>query len=72
VKVKCDVHQWMTAYVWVQNNALVAISGDDGSFVMRNVPPGEWTVETWHERFGVRRAKVRVLPGAVARVDFRY
>ena len=52
--------------------ALVAVSGDDGSFVIRNVPPGEWTVETWHERFGVRRAKVRVLPAAVARVDFRY
>ena len=72
VKLKCDVHQWMNGYVWIQDNSLFAVSGEDGSFVIKHVPPGIWTIETWHERFGARTATVLVLPWMAARVDFRY
>jgi plastocyanin len=72
IKIKCDVHPWMSAYVWVHDNPLFAVTSDDGSFMIRHVPFGIWTVRAWHERFGERTAQVLVLPWIVSRVDFRY
>ena len=52
IRFKCDVHPWMTAYLLVTDNPYYAISGDDGSFTIANVPPGRYTVEIWHEKSG--------------------
>jgi len=60
LKFKCDVHNWMTAYVWVQNNSYFAITGDSGAFEMRNVPAGTWEIETWHERLPPQKIKIVV------------
>ena len=58
IEVKCDVHPWMRAYVGVFSHPYFAVSGTDGSFTFRNLPPGEYTLEAWHERFGKRSQKV--------------
>jgi hypothetical protein len=60
MKFKCDIHQWMTAYVWVQNNDAFAVSDKDGKFEIANVPVGTWDVTAWHERFGEKNAKITV------------
>jgi len=68
VKFKCDVHPWMTGYVAVTEHPFFAVTGDDGSFTIPNVPAGTYTVEAWHERFGTTTAEVTVAkdkPGAV-------
>lgn len=62
IKFKCDVHPWMTAYVVMTDNPHFAVTGDDGSFSIPNVPPGKYTVEAWHERFGTKTAEVTVAP----------
>ena len=72
VKLKCDVHPWMTAYLWVLDNALFSVTGSDGAFRIEKLPPGVWTVEVWHERFGTRTAQVTVVPWGRTRVDFHY
>jgi plastocyanin len=58
IEVKCDIHPWMRAYVGAFSHPYFAVSGPDGSFTLRNVPPGEYTLEAWHERFGTRSQKV--------------
>jgi hypothetical protein len=58
IEVKCDIHPWMRAYVGAFSHPYFAVSGTDGSFTLRNVPPGEYTLEAWHERFGTRSQKV--------------
>jgi plastocyanin len=63
VKFKCDVHPWMTGFVLVTDNPYHAVSGDDGSFSIPNVPPGKYTVEVWHERFGTQTKEVTVSDG---------
>ena len=72
LKLKCDVHQWMTAYVWVQNNPWFAVTGDDGSFTIKGVPAGKYEIEAWHERFGNKKGEVTVEPGKPAEVKLEY
>jgi hypothetical protein len=72
MKLKCDVHQWMTGYLWVQDNSYFAVTGDDGSFGIKQLPPGTYDIEAWHERFGFRRGVVTVLPFGAANFDFHY
>ena len=60
VKLKCDVHPWMTAYVLVSSHPFFAVTGDDGTFKITGVPAGSYTVEAWHERYGAKTAQVTV------------
>ncbi len=64
VKFKCDVHPWMTAYLLVTDNPYFAVSGEDGSFSINDLPPGKYTVEIWHERLGTQTKEVTVAEGA--------
>jgi plastocyanin len=72
IKLKCDVHQWMTGYAWVQNNPLFAVTGDDGKFDIKGLPEGSFDIEAWHERYGVQKGKITVAAGKPAewKVEF--
>jgi plastocyanin len=72
LKFKCDVHPWMTAYVWVQNNPWFAVTGEDGSFEIKGVPAGKYEIEAWHEKYGSKKAEVTVAEGKPAQVKFDY
>jgi plastocyanin len=69
---KCDVHSWMRGYVGVNKNPFQAISGDDGSFKIDNIPPGSYTIEAWHEKYGPKTVEVKVEAGKPATVNFKY
>lgn len=71
VRVKCDVHSWMSAYVVVAEGPS-GVSGDDGGFVVRNVPAGSYTVTAWHEKLGEKSAQVTVPASGEATVDFTF
>lgn len=71
VKIKCDVHPWMGAYVGVLDHPFYSVSSDDGSFTINNVPPGEYVVEAWHEKYGSQTMTVKV-EAAAATADFSY
>jgi plastocyanin len=68
----CDVHSWMTAYIGVVTNPYFAVSDSAGTYVINNVPPGTYTIDTWHERYGPLKKTVKVAAGAAATVDFSY
>jgi plastocyanin len=72
LKFKCDVHQWMTGYIWVQNNGYTAVTGEDGTFDIKGVPAGKYEIEAWHERFGSKKGEVTVSPDKPAEVKFEY
>ncbi len=71
-KLKCDVHQWMTGYIWVQTNDHFAVTGADGTFEIGNLPVGTYQLEAWHERFDVKSAALVVEAGKPATIDFQY
>ena len=58
IELKCDIHPWMRAYLGIFDHPYFALSGADGSFTLQNLPPGEYTIEAWHERFGTHSQKV--------------
>jgi len=71
VKLTCDVHGWMNAYVVVCDNPCFAVSGDDGAFSFR-APPGTYTIEAWHEKLGTHTAEITVPEGGTVSQDFAF
>jgi plastocyanin len=49
VPVKCNQHPWMKSYFGVTKHPFFAVSAEDGSFTIKGVPPGKYTVVAWHE-----------------------
>lgn len=73
VKIKCEVHPWMHAYAGVLDHPFFAVSGDDGSFTIKNLPPGDYTIEAWHEKYGTQDQKVSIAAdGDTKDVQFQY
>ena len=72
VKFKCDVHPWMRAYVGVLNHPFFSVTGADGTFEIKDLPASKYTIEAWHEKFGVQTQEVTVEETAPAKVDFSF
>ncbi len=60
VRFKCDVHGWMTAYGGVMAHPFFAVTGADGSFSMKGMPPGDYEVAVWHEKLGTSSQTVKI------------
>lgn len=71
VQVRCDVHAWMIAYVLVTQEP-AAVTGPDGAFTIRGLPPGTYDVTAWHERLGEQVTRVTVPPEGGARVEMSF
>src|SRR6266852_2569769 len=52
IPVKCNVHPWMRSYVAVLKHPYFAVTGKDGTFNLSDLPPGNYTIEAWHEKLG--------------------
>ena len=72
LRLKCDVHTWMVAFVGVVAHPFFAVTRADGAFTLRDVPAGTYSVRTWHERFGTITTPVRVEGGHDADADLVY
>lgn len=72
IPVKCNVHSWMRAYIGVVDHPYFSVSGSDGSFELKNVPPGDYTVAAWHEKLGEQTQQIHVAPSETAAVNFTY
>jgi plastocyanin len=51
VPVKCNIHPWMRAYIGVVNSPFFAVTGDDGTYTIKGLPPGTYTIEVVHEKY---------------------
>ncbi len=70
--VKCNLHPWMRVYVNVVEHPFFAVTGADGSFSIKMLPPGNYTFGAWHERFGTQEFKVKVTAGGTATANFTF
>jgi hypothetical protein len=69
IEIKCEVHPWMKAHAGVVDHPFFAVSKDDGSFTIEDVPAGEYALELTHAKLGTRTIQVTVTAGAVAEAD---
>jgi hypothetical protein len=72
VKVTCETHPWEVAHVVVSDNRYITTTGDTGTFEIKDVPPGDYVLEAWHERFGTRTSALVVKPGEPTKVLFTF
>jgi hypothetical protein len=71
VKVECDLHSWMTAWIIVTDNSFFDISGQKGTFKIPNLPPGKYTLNAWHEVLGSKSQTITVGEGD-AEINFDF
>ena len=64
IPVKCNQHPWMKAYIGVLGHPFYAVTGPDGKFEIKGLPPGTYTVVAWHEKFGDKVQTQSVTVGA--------
>ncbi len=60
IPVKCNVHPWMKSYIFVFKNPYYAITSKDGKFELKDLPPGTYTIEAWHEKYGTSDQTVTI------------
>jgi plastocyanin len=72
LRIACDIHIWMIAYVGVVTNPYFTVSRKDGTFEIDNVPAGTYTIQAWQERYGPLTKTVKVVAGQTAAIDFSY
>ena len=72
VVFKCDVHTWMSAYAGVMAHPYFAVTGSDGRFTLQGLPPGDYTVAAWHEKFGTRTERVTLAPKETKEIGFAF
>ncbi|MGH7198531.1 MAG: carboxypeptidase regulatory-like domain-containing protein, partial [Candidatus Omnitrophota bacterium] len=73
IKIKCEVHPWMGAYAGVLDHPFFGVTGDDGAAQIANLPPGQYVIEAWHEKYGTQTQSVAVgAEGETQEVSFEF
>lgn len=70
VKILCEVHSWMSAYIVVGEHPYHAVTDLYGEYQISDVPAGTYRLKVWHESLGTQEKQVEVKGGATSRIDF--
>jgi len=71
IAVKCNIHPWMHGYFVVLKTSHYGITGDDGTYTIKGVPPGKYTITAWQEHMGTLTQQVTVT-GGETKADFQF
>lgn len=73
IEVTCDAHPWMRGFLYVSDNPYATVTNAKGEFSLKNIPPGTYAVEAWHEALGkVKVANVKVEGGKTEKIKLEY
>ena len=72
VRIQCEVHPWMSAYIVVTDHPYHAVTDIYGEYELSEVPPGTYQVKVWHETLGTQEKRIEVKAGAAQQVDFNF
>ncbi len=72
IPVKCNIHSWMHAFIGVLPYPYFAVSADNGSFTIGNLPPGNYTIAVWQEKLGTQEQQITVSPHGSAEANFTF
>jgi hypothetical protein len=72
VQAKCSVHPWMSAYIAVMDNPFYSLTNEKGEFSIKNLPPGDYTIELWHEVFGTQTKDITVAASGKTDLEFEF
>lgn len=72
IRVKCNVHSWMRAYIGAVEHPYFAVTGADGTFEIPQLPPGDYTLEAWHEKLGTQEQRISLAASGAQNVNFTF
>lgn len=72
IPVRCDIHPWMLGWVGVVGHPFFKVTGADGAFEFPKLPPGDYVLEAWHEKFGVKTLKATIPPKGSVDAEFEF
>jgi plastocyanin len=72
IPVKCNIHPWMHGYFVVLSTSHYSVTGQDGSFSLKGLPPGKYTLTAWHEQYGTQTQDVTVGAGESKSANFTF
>jgi plastocyanin len=72
IPVQCNQHNWMRASIGVLDHPFFAVTGDDGGFSIKGVPPGDYQLVFWHELYGEQSVPVTVDARSTVTRDAEY
>jgi plastocyanin len=72
IPFKCDVHGWMNAWIGVLDHPYYSVTSTDGTFSLKGLPPGTYTIEAWHEKLGTQTQTVTVGEKETKNVAFTF
>lgn len=70
IEVKCNIHAWMHGYFAVLNTSHYSVTDNKGSFSLKGLLPGKYTVTAWHEQYGSQSQEVIVSGAEIKGVNF--
>lgn len=70
IRLFCDVHPWMVAWIMVLDHPLYSATGPDGKYKLKGVPPGKYTLEVWHESYKPVTQQIEVKPRESKTLNF--
>jgi plastocyanin len=68
--VACNVHPWMRAFLFIFSHPYFEVTSTTGTFELKDVPAGTYTIEAWHERFGTQDQTVTIAPKESKAISF--
>lgn len=72
IKVKCNIHPWMSGRFAVLKTSHYSVSGDNGAFSLPDLPAGKYTVTAWHEDYGTQVQEVTITGNETKSIDFSF
>ena len=72
IPVKCNIHPWMRGYIAVFKHPYFAVTDKTGSFELKDLPAGSYTITAWQEKLGPQSQKLTVAAGESKTLDFAF
>lgn len=72
IAINCEAHNFMFGFMMAPTHPYAVVVGDDGSFSIDNIPAGDYTLVSWHPRFGLNEVDISVAAGGAATADFTF
>ncbi len=72
IPVKCNVHPWMLGYIAVLKTSHFAVTREDGTYTLPELPPGKYTVTSWHELYGTQSREITIAGSETQIVNFLF
>ena len=73
MEITCDAHPWMHGYTYIFDHPYATVSSEKGEFIIKDIPPGVYNIEAWHEALGtVKKENVKVEAGKQSQIKLEY